>query len=119
MQTRTYKDLFRLITSMIGTGGELPGSGTEDTQVADFINRRFQQAFDESPIWPRYFVSSEERTLVLYELSGATSSTSTSVNGKYKFFGINSGNSESGGGGAIAKADTNIYQNTDSTTTFI
>ena len=117
MQTREYKDLFRLITSMIGTGGELAASGTEDTQVADFINRRFQQAFDQSPIWPRYFVSSEERTLVLYELSGASSSTSTSVNGKYKFFGINSGSFESGGGSATA--DTNIYQNTDSTTTFI
>ena len=90
MQTRNYKDLFRLITSMIGTGGELAASGTEDTQVADFINRRFQQAFDTSPVWPRYFVSSEERTLVLYELSGASSSTSTAVNGKYKFFGINS-----------------------------
>ena len=115
MQTRTYKDLFRLITSMIGTGGELPGSGTEDTQVADFINRRFQQAFDQSPIWPRYFVSSEERTLVLYELSGTSSPTE--VDGKYKFFGINSGSFESGGGSATA--DTNIYQNTDLTTTFI
>jgi hypothetical protein len=115
MQTRTYKDLFRLITSMIGTGGELPGSGTEDTQVADFINRRFQQAFDQSPIWPRYFVSSEERTLVLYELSGTSSPTE--VDGKYKFFGINSGSFESGGGSATA--DTNIYQSTDFTTTFI
>jgi len=64
MQTRTYKDLFRLITSMIGTGGELPGSGTEDTQVADFINRRFQQAFDQSPVWPRYLVVGEPRTIV-------------------------------------------------------
>ena len=101
---------------MIGTGGELAASGTEDTQVADFINRRFQQAFDTSPVWPRYFVSSEERTLVLYELSGG-SANSTAVNGKYRFFGINSGSFESGGGSATA--DTNIYQNTDSTTTFI
>ena len=116
MQTRSYKDLFRLITSMIGTGGELAASGTEDTQVADFINRRFQQAFDQSPIWPRYFVSSEERTLVLYQLSGG-SATSAEVDGKYRFFGINSGSFESGGGSATA--DTNIYQNTDSTTTFI
>ncbi len=115
MQTRTYKDLFRLITSMIGTGGELAASGTEDTQVADFINRRFQQAFDTSPVWPRYFVSSEERTLVLYELSGTTSPTA--VNGKYRFFGINTGVFEDGVGSATA--DTNIYQNTDSTTTFI
>ena len=109
MQTRTYKDLFRLITSMIGTGGELAASGTEDTQVADFINRRFQQAFDTSPVWPRYFVSSEERALALYELSGATSTTSTAVNGKYKFYGINSGTAE-GSSSVIGKADTNIYR---------
>jgi hypothetical protein len=114
MQTRTYGDLFKITSGLIGTGGELDVS--EQDQVSHFINRRFQQAFDESPIWPRYFVSSEERTLVLYELSGATSSTSTSVNGKYKFFGINSGSFE---GGGTSKADTNIYQNTDSTTTFI
>jgi len=88
MQTRTYKDLFRLITSMIGTGGELPGSGTEDTQVADFINRRFQQAFDQSPVWPRYLVPSEERALASYELSGGTSTTSTLVNQKFKFLGL-------------------------------
>lgn len=64
MQTRSYKDLFRLITSMIGTGGQLDASGTEGTQVADFINRRFQQAFDESPIWPRYIIVGEPRTIV-------------------------------------------------------
>jgi len=114
MQTRTYGDLFKITSGLIGTGGEL--DVTEQDQLSHFINRRFQQAFDESPVWPRYFVSSEERTLVLYELSGATSSTSTSVNGKYKFFGINSGSFE---GGGTSKADTNIYQNTDSTTTFI
>jgi hypothetical protein len=108
MQTRTYKDLFRLITSMIGTGGQLQSSGTEEIQVADFINRRFQEAFDESSVWPRYFVASEERALALYQLSGATSSTSTEVNAKYKLMGVNSGNAE--GGGAIATADTNIYR---------
>jgi len=89
MQTRTYKDLFRLITSMIGTGGELAASGTENTQVADFINRRFQQAFDESPVWPRYFVSSEKRDILALTLSGATSSTSTNVNQNYKLLGAN------------------------------
>ena len=107
MQTRTYKDLFRLITSMIGTGGELASSGTEDTQVADFINRRFQQAFDTSPVWPRYFVPSEERALVLYELSGS-SDVGTAVNAKYRFFGINSGVFEDGVGSATA--NTNIYK---------
>jgi hypothetical protein len=114
MQTRTYGDLFKITSGLIGTGGELDVS--EQDQVSHFINRRFQQAFDTSPIWPRYFISSEERTLVLYELSGG-SATSAEVDGKYRFFGINSGSFESGGGSATA--DTNIYQNTDSTTTFI
>jgi hypothetical protein len=91
MQTRTYKDLFRLITSMIGTGGELPGSGTEDTQVADFINRRFQQAFDQSPIWPRYFVNSEARDIISLIISGlgagSSSDRSSVANGNYILLG--------------------------------
>jgi hypothetical protein len=108
MQTRTYKDLFRLITSMIGTGGELPGSGTEDTQVADFINRRFQQAFDQSPIWPRYFVNSEARDIISLNISGlgAGSSTDSSsvVNGNYILIG-----QDKGDGGAVA--GSNVYYN--------
>jgi hypothetical protein len=112
MQTRTYGDLFKLIQSLAGVGSFAP---TEADDVANLINRRFQQAFDESPVWPRYFVSSEERTLVLYKLSGT--SGPTEVDGKYKFFGINTGSFEDGVGSATA--DTNIYQNTDSTTTFI
>lgn len=107
MQTRQYKDLFRLITSMIGTGGELPGSGTEDTQIADFINRRFQEAFDTSPVWPRYVVSSEERQIIALTLSGATSSTSTSVNQNYKLLGSNT----TGG--------TNVYQGVTTNTVII
>jgi len=104
MQTRTYGELFKGISALVGTGGQLV-TGEQD-QLRHFINRRFQQAFDASPIWPRYLVTSEERALVLYELSGATSSTSTSVNAQYKFYGINSGSFEVGG---TSKADTNIY----------
>jgi hypothetical protein len=111
MQTRSYKDLFRLITSMIGTGGELPGSGTEDTQVADFINRRFQQAFDESPVWPRYFVPSEERNINSHTLSGATASTSTSVNQNYRLLGSNSGDH--------GKKGTNVYVGVTTTSVLI
>jgi len=111
MQTRTYKDLFRLITSMIGTGGQLDASGTEGTQVADFINRRFQQAFDASPVWPRYFVPSEERDINFYTLSGATSSTSTSVNQSYKIRGTASGSGSTAG--------TTVYQGTTSAIVFI
>ena len=87
MQTRTYKDLFRLITSMIGTGGELPGSGTEDTQVADFINRRFQQAFDQSPIWSRYLVTSEERRIIGLTIENAAGTGASDINGDYYILG--------------------------------
>ena len=68
MQTRTYGDLFKTASALIGTGGEL--STGEQDQVSYFINRRFQQAFDESPVWPRYFVSSEERALSAFGLGG-------------------------------------------------
>lgn len=108
MQTRTYGDLFKLISALCGTGQQL--TVPEQDQLRHFINRRFEEAFNASPVWPRYLVSSEERALALYELSGATSSTSTVVNAQYKFFGINSGSFETGGGSA--KADTNIYVNT-------
>ena len=108
MQTRTYKDLFRLITSMIGTGGELAASGTEDTQVADFINRRFQQAFDTSPVWPRYFINSEARDIISLNISGlgagSSSDFSSKVNGNYILVGQDSGSS-----GAVA--GTNVYYN--------
>ena len=68
MQTRTYGDLFKTASALIGTGGEL--SDSEQSQLGHFINRRFQQAFDESPVWPRYFVPSEERTLSSFALAG-------------------------------------------------
>ena len=93
---------------MIGTGGELAASGTEDTQVADFINRRFQQAFDTSPVWPRYFVNSEARDIISLNISGlgagSSSDFSSQVNGNYILVGQDSGSS-----GAVA--GTNVYYN--------
>ena len=73
MQTRTYGDLFKMTSALIGTGGELDVS--EQDQVSHFINRRFQQAFDTSPVWPRYFVPSEERKLSLFALAGTIPSS--------------------------------------------
>ena len=96
MQTRTYGDLFKITSALIGTGGELDVS--EQDQVSHFINRRFQQAFDESPVWPRYLVSSEERALSAYKLSGATGSTNTLVNQNYKFLGLAAASSITTGG---------------------
>ena len=93
---------------MIGTGGQLDASGTEGTQVADFINRRFQQAFDESPIWPRYFVNSEARDIISLIISGlgagSSSDRSSVANGNYILAGQDDGNA----GGV---AGTNVYYN--------
>ncbi len=101
MQTRTYGDLFKLIQSLAGVGSFAP---SEADDVANLINRRFLQAFNESPIWPRYFVPSEKRDILSLTLSGATASTSTSVNQNYKLLGANT----TGG--------LNVYQGATTTT---
>ena len=60
MQTRTYGDLFKLIQSLAGVGSFAP---TEADDIANLINRRFLQAFNESHMWPRYLVTGEERQI--------------------------------------------------------
>ena len=106
MQTRTYGDLFKITSGLIGTGGELDVS--EQDQVSHFINRRFQQAFDESPVWPRYFINSEARDIISLNISGlgagSSSDFSSQVNGNYILVGQDSGSS-----GAVA--GTNVYYN--------
>jgi len=102
MQTRTYGDLFKITSALIGTGGQL--DVTEQDQLSHFINRRFQQAFDESPVWPRYLVSSEKRNIISYVLSGATGNVS-GVNGNYRFIGLNDGD--------IGKAGTSVYEDSN------
>jgi hypothetical protein len=104
MQTRTYGDLFSLITNLVGAVELAPD---EQTQIGNFVNRRFQEAFDESAIWPRYLVISEERDINALTLSGATSDTSTSVNQNYKLLGSNT----SGG--------TDVYQGVTTSTVII
>jgi len=114
MQTRTYGDLFKLIQSLAGVGSFAP---TEADDVANLINRRFLQAFNESPIWPRYFVSSEKRDILALTLSGATASTSTSVNQNYKLLGANTtgglsvyqGAGITAADGTVSATDTIIY----------
>lgn len=106
MQTRTYGDLFKITSALIGTGGEL-ATGEQD-QLSHFINRRFQQAFDESPVWPRYLVSSEARDIIALNISGlgagSGSNFSTVTNGNYILLGQDSGT-------AGAVAGTNVYYN--------
>ncbi len=105
MQTRTYGDLFKLIQSLAGVGSFAP---TEADDVANLINRRFLQAFNESPIWPRYLVTSEERDIISLNISGlgaGTSSDRSSVsNGNYILAG-----QDNGSDGAVA--GTNVYYN--------
>lgn len=105
MQTRTYGDLFKLIQSLAGVGSFAP---TEADDVANLINRRFLQAFNESPIWPRYLVTSEERDIISLNISGlgagSSSDQSAKINGNYILLG-----QDNGTGGAVA--GTNVYYN--------
>tara|TARA_Y100000114_G_scaffold112847_1_gene106708 strand:- start:245 stop:1156 length:912 start_codon:yes stop_codon:yes gene_type:complete len=63
------------------------------------LNRAVRRAYDSSPVWPRYLVSSEERSL--YSLNVANSTTST-VNGNYEILGQDT-------------SGANVYQLVDST----
>jgi len=108
MQTRTYGDLFKLVQSLAGVTAF---ATNEQDDIANLINRRFQVAYNTSPIWPRYIVSSEGRDINAYTLSGATASTSTSVNQNYKFLGSNDGN--------VGTSGTNVYQGVTTSTVVI
>jgi hypothetical protein len=105
MQTRTYGDLFKLIQSLAGVGSFAP---TEADDIANLINRRFLQAFNESPIWPRYLVTSEERDIISLTISGlgagSSSDFSSQVNANYILLG-----QDNGASGAVA--GTNVYYN--------
>jgi len=59
MQTRTYGELFKLIQSLAGVRAFAP---SEQDDIANFINRRFSEIYNESPIWPRYVVPNEPRS---------------------------------------------------------
>ncbi len=99
MQTRTYGDLFSLIQALAGVSSFVDN---EKTKIASLINRRYSQAYNTSPSWPRYLVISEGRDIHAYTLSGATSSTSTTINQNYKLVGQSTGTN--------TQAGTNVYQ---------
>tara|TARA_R110000782_G_scaffold6271_1_gene21425 strand:+ start:6826 stop:7782 length:957 start_codon:yes stop_codon:yes gene_type:complete len=66
MQTRTYGELFKLASALIGTGGEL--STGEQNQLSHFINRRFSEIFNASPSWPRYITVGEPRNVEVNQI---------------------------------------------------
>lgn len=89
MQTRTYGDLFHLITNMIGA---VELASDEQTQVKNFINRRYFEAYQSSPIWPRYVITGEARTIspdqiIKYAEDSflISASGNSNVNGLYQY----------------------------------
>jgi len=115
MQDRNYGDLFTLSSSLIGT---VTLAVDECKQLASLINRRFQQAFDESPVWPRYLVPSEKRQVAAYVLSGLGGSHHGEINQNYKFIGLNSGRNKADDAD-LGKSGTKVYQGLGTATTFI
>ena len=110
MQTREYGDLFSLISNMIGA---VTLAADEQTQVANFINRRYFEAFQESPVWPRYVVTGEERDIINLLVNGATSSSgsdSDTINNTYILAG------EESGANSLAKVGSEIYYSSGSVT---
>ena len=107
MQTRTYGDLFKLVQSLAGVTAF---ATNEQDDIANLINRRYQTAFNTSPIWPRYLVQSEERNIAVFKVSGYLN---TDYNGLYYKIGDDSnGNAVYGQMGRTSsgnRADGQIY----------
>lgn len=97
MQTRTYGELFKLIKSLAGVNSF---TAEEQGDISRFINRRFFQAYNESPIWVRYLVTGEERALGSLIVNGITLTTTptTSYEEADQFQGVyqNLGNDSNG-----------------------
>jgi|TARA_A100000171_G_C2105408_1_gene132041 hypothetical protein len=60
MQVKSYSDLENLIKSLAGV---FSFTDEEKNQILNFVNRRAFEAYNISPVWPRYLVISEERTI--------------------------------------------------------
>ena len=105
MQTRTYGELFKLISALCGTGQQL--AVPEQDQLRQFINRRFQEAFNSSPVWPRYLVTSEERRIIALTIENAAGTGASDINGDYYLLGT-----QKSGASSHAKVGSNIYSKT-------
>ena len=67
------------------------------------LNRAVRRAYDSSPVWSRYLVSSEERSVYSLNVSGGVVTT---VDGNYEILGQDT-------------SGFNVYQLVDSTTTHV
>ena len=117
MQTRTYGDLFKLIQSLAGV---TTFATNEQDDIANLINRRYQTAFNTSPIWPRYLVQSEERNISAFKVSGYLDSLG--YNGLfYKIGELSDGSPVYGKMGKTSagnRADSQVYQYNSSAKTW-
>jgi hypothetical protein len=60
MQTKTYTELYALITALAGVG---TFTTEEQANILAFVNRRGFEAYQTSQMWPRYLVIGEARTI--------------------------------------------------------
>ena len=109
-EDKNYSDLLALIQSLIGAGTL---TSDEQTKIVEFVNRRAYEAYQTSHMWTRYLNVSKPFDLIAYNLSGATSDTSTAVNGDYKLLGVTNAAS------ASVKENSNLYQHTTNPTGYI
>lgn len=105
MQDRSYSDLKALIEALAGISSF---TSDEDTKIKHLINRRASQAYNTSPSWPRYLVSSEPRDVLALSLS---LSDTSSVNQNYKLLGTSDGTG--------SKDGTNVYKGVTTDTVII
>lgn len=60
MQVKYNRDLYDLISALAGVSSF---TTNEKTQLLNFAKRRMYEAYQATPMWPRYLVVGEERTV--------------------------------------------------------
>lgn len=60
MQVKYNRDLYDLISALAGVSSF---TSNEQTQLLNFSKRRIYEAYQATPMWPRYLVVGEERTV--------------------------------------------------------
>jgi len=81
MQDKYNRDLYDLISALAGVTSF---TTSEKTQLLNFAKRRMYEAYQATPMWPRYLVVGEERTVA----SSVVAFTQTSKNDIAEFIRI-------------------------------
>jgi hypothetical protein len=81
MQDKYNRDLYDLISALAGVTSF---TTNEKTQLLNFAKRRMYEAYQATPMWPRYLVVGEERTVA----SSVIAFTQTSKNDIAEFIRI-------------------------------